>query len=144
MHISSGTSALTLACLLGERKHRAESFPSNLPFVILGGGVGVWGVRVYIYIYMRMYSLTKAVLTVTIMLLFDIYIYRYSRHKTFSPILLESRRPLHHRLGPRLCDNTCSGTLRAVGLSTQVFFGELVSTMFDELDAVTSERHGKP
>ncbi|CAE7376660.1 unnamed protein product, partial [Symbiodinium pilosum] len=39
VHISSGTSALALASLLGERKHRAESFPSNLPFVILGGGI---------------------------------------------------------------------------------------------------------
>ncbi|CAE6909338.1 unnamed protein product [Symbiodinium natans] len=39
VHISSGTSAMALACLLGERKHRVESFPSNLPFVILGGGI---------------------------------------------------------------------------------------------------------
>ncbi|CAE7439238.1 unnamed protein product [Symbiodinium natans] len=39
VHISSGTSAFALASLLGERKHRAESFPSNLPFVILGGGI---------------------------------------------------------------------------------------------------------
>ncbi|CAE7214808.1 unnamed protein product, partial [Symbiodinium pilosum] len=39
VHISSGTSAIALASLLGERKHRAESFPSNLPFVILGGGI---------------------------------------------------------------------------------------------------------
>ena len=39
VHISSGTSAFALASLLGERKHRSESFPSNLPFVILGGGI---------------------------------------------------------------------------------------------------------
>jgi len=39
VHISSGTSAIALACLLGERRHQAESFPSNLPFVILGGGI---------------------------------------------------------------------------------------------------------
>jgi len=39
VHISSGTSAFALASLLGERKHRAESFPSNLPFVILGGSI---------------------------------------------------------------------------------------------------------
>ncbi|CAE7379897.1 unnamed protein product [Symbiodinium sp. CCMP2592] len=39
VHISSGTSAYALASLLGARKHRAESFPANLPFVILGGGI---------------------------------------------------------------------------------------------------------
>eukprot|EP00439_Symbiodinium_sp_Y106_P018546 s4292_g2.t1 len=39
VHISSGTSAFALASLLGARKHRAESFPANLPFVILGGGI---------------------------------------------------------------------------------------------------------
>ncbi|CAE7891999.1 nrgA [Symbiodinium microadriaticum] len=39
VHISSGTSAFALASLLGARKERAESFPANLPFVILGGGI---------------------------------------------------------------------------------------------------------
>ena len=39
VHISSGTSAFALASLLGARTHRAESFPANLPFVILGGGI---------------------------------------------------------------------------------------------------------
>ncbi|CAE7895573.1 nrgA [Symbiodinium necroappetens] len=39
VRISSGTSAFALASLLGARKERAESFPANLPFVILGGGI---------------------------------------------------------------------------------------------------------